>query len=621
MCGIVGVIHFDRRPVDRDALQRMCASLAHRGPDGHGLETPLPWVGLAHRRLSIIDVEGGSQPLCNEDGSVWITFNGEIFNHRELRDDLVARGHRFRTRSDTEVIVHLYEELGPACVERLDGQFAFAIWDGERLFCARDPLGIKPFHYTNDGRRFAFASEPRALLALPGFESELDLESLHLYMRYRFIPAPCSALRGVRKLRAGEWLSIDRDGRERRHLYWSLDRDALESRSDVDAATTELRQELARSVESQLVADVEVGAFLSGGLDSSSVARLMADTRSEPIRTFSIGFDEPRYDERRYAAEMAEQMGSKHVVRVFGPESARGVMTDVLDHMDEPFGDSAILPTLAVSRLARESVKVVLSGDGGDELFGGYGRYYRALQLLAIPPPLRPFRALVRRLSPPPEDPARWRYADTDAVERLYHGLLVRISNRALGRLYGPAMQDTLGREGEDPVRDLLDRVRGMPPLSRVLAIDLNSILSEYHLVKVDRASMQASLEVRVPYLDPGFVNFAFSLAAPVKLLGGANKGLVRRALRNDLPESVLSRSKRGFGPPLRYWFAGELARFARERLDGARVVEEGLLDARGVEALLRPKKGSIRGSRLWRVLVLEAWLRNLREGRLTAGV
>ncbi len=620
MCGIAGLIQLDRTSVDVDSVRRMTNTLRHRGPDGEGLETPAPWVALGHRRLSIIDLDGGRQPLANEDGSVWITYNGEIFNYRQLRRELEGRGHQFRTQSDTEVIVHLYEEMGAACVERLSGQFAFVIWDGERLFCARDPLGIKPLYFFRDRSRFAFASEPRAFSALAGFDPEIDLEGVHLYMQYRFIPAPKSALKGVEKLCAGEWLTLESSGRLQRQRYWNLERDAIESLTDVESASEELRARLKECVTRQMVADVDVGAFLSGGLDSSAIVAFMAEEARSRVHTFSIGFEEPKYDERRFADEVAREVGTQHNVEVFDTRAARGVIESVLDHVDEPFGDTAILPTFAVSKLAQRSVKVVLSGDGGDELFAGYGRYFRALHLLAIPPPCRPLWWLWRRLQAAPRDVSKWRYADGPAVDDLYHRFLIRMHRRELAPLYGAALRPELNRNGRHgPVGDLISRLHGLPPLSRLLAIDLHSILSEYHLVKVDRASMQTSLEVRVPFLDLAFVRFAFQLSSPLKLYGDETKGLMRHALRSDLPPSVLSRRKRGFGPPLSYWFAGGLQEFVRERLEDAHVVREGLLERRAIDATLTPRRGKLDGSKLWRILVLESWLRNLRGGRLAA--
>lgn len=616
MCGIVGVFHIDRKPVDPKTVRAMADSLVHRGPDGWGVELPEPWVGLGHRRLSIIDLETGKQPLCNEDGTVWITYNGEIFNYRELRDELIGKGHTFKTQSDTEVIVHLYEEEGPACVERLNGQFAFAIWDGETFFLARDPIGIKPLYVYLDSKRFLFASEPRALLTLPDFNPEPNLDALHLYFRYRYVPSPMSALEGVRTLRPGEWMTVDREGRETRHRYWDLDPARVESLTDVDSARDALRASLEAAVRSQLVSDVPIGAFLSGGLDSSTTTALMALASDEPINTFCMGFNEERFDERRYAREVAERYQTQHHEGVLAAKNAPEVMLDMLQHFDEPFGDTSVVPTSAVCKLARGHVKVTLSGDGGDELFGGYARAYKALHHLAIPPALRPLFPLIKRMGKPPRDPARWVYPDTPRVDAQYLTSLVRISNRELRTFYGPRLRERLGRGGEDPIADLFTRVRKLPPFSRMLAIDLHGMLSEYHLVKTDRVSMRHSLEVRVPFLDRRFVELAFALSPALKLYGNRSKGLLREAVKDVLPASVLSRGKKGFSVPFRDWFVGSLSTFAQDTLADSLVVSEGLVSQRAVNSLLYPLRGKTIGSRLWRVLVLESWLRGLRDGR-----
>jgi asparagine synthase (glutamine-hydrolysing) len=615
MCGIAGVLRFDRRPIEPGVVEAMTATLAHRGPDGSGYEHPEPWLGLGHRRLSIIDLEGGRQPLANETNDVWITYNGEIFNYLELRRELIGKGHVFRTHTDTEVIVHLYEEEGPACVERLNGQFAFALWDGRRLFCARDPFGIKPFYFYRDERVFAFASEPRAFLAMPGFEPEVDLDGLRLYFRYRFIPAPASALKGVRKLRAGEWLRVDPDGRLEQRRYWDLDASSIASLDDFSTARDLLKNKLSDAVTGQMIADVEVGAFLSGGIDSSSIVALMAAQNPASIHTFSLGFPQARYDERAFAREVGDHLGTDHTVRVLGAEEARALIPEVLDHMDEPFGDTAILPNYAVSKLARERVKVVLSGDGGDELFAGYGRYFHALHPLAVPPFLRPVLPYLKRRLEPPRSPDRWRYRDDGAVSATYRRSLERMTRRRRFRLYGPRLRERAGEPLDDPLDEVFRRVERFPPLPRLLAIDLHWILAEYHLAKVDRSSMQTSLEVRVPFLDAAFVQLAFRLTPELLLHGDKSKGLLREAMKGRLPPTILGRGKRGFGPPLKFWFGDDLAGMARERLTDAEVTSAGLVDRDAVERALTPRRsGKVNGALIWRLLVLESWYRRLRE-------
>jgi asparagine synthase (glutamine-hydrolysing) len=613
MCGIVGMLGRDGRPVDAERVRRMRESLTHRGPDGAGLEQPDSSVVLGHRRLSIIDVDGGHQPMSNEDGRVWVTFNGEIFNFRELREDLTGRGHRFATRSDTEVLVHLHEELGPEGVERLNGQFAHAIWDGERLVCARDPLGIKPFYYYLDDAVFAFASEPRAFFAAGGLDLSIDRDALALYLRYGFVPAPFSAYRRVRKLRAGEQLVLERGGEPRLRRFFRLDDQPIEDIDRVEHA--DLRRALAGAVERQRVADFDVGAFLSGGIDSSSVAALMQSSASRPMRTFTLGF--PEKDERGPAREVAEQIGSEHVDALFDHSAAGTTMCALLDRIDEPLGDSSLLPTHAVSCLAREHTKVALSGDGGDELFAGYGRHVRVVESLAAPAWRRSFWSVLGHSRRSPE-PASWGPLDSTGVTGWADRIAGELDHPADLRLAGPALRDAAVGGVDDPIRAAIERTRALPPLSQVLAVDLETILPDRLLAKVDRASMQASLEVRVPLLDLEVVRLAFRLAPAARLHGGRPKGALAWAMSDDLPPGVFEREKQGFGPPIKYWFAREMAGDVEARLRDSIAVKEGLLDGRALRGLLRPRRGGrVPGPRLWRMLVLDAWLRNVKEGRL----
>ena len=612
MCGIAGIFGFNRRPIEPNVVAAMTTTLIHRGPDGYGVEQPEPWISLGHRRLSIIDLEGGHQPLSNEDNSIWITFNGEIFNYLELRRELKAKGHKFRTRSDTEVIIHLYEEEQNRCVERLNGQYAFAIWDGDSLFCARDPMGIKPFYFFFNSQLFAFASEPRAFFAMPDFEPKLDLDGLRLYFRYRYIPAPATALKGVRKLRAGEWLRVAHEGALKRRRYWDLDYASVGNLKDIHEARDMLKSKIAETVSSQMIADVEIGSFLSGGIDSSAITALMAAESAKSIPTFTLGFPEKKYDERSFARQVAEYLSTEHTTAEMGPEQARTLIPVILDHMDEPFGDTAILPNYVISKVASKRVKVVLSGDGGDELFAGYGRYFRALQILAIPVPFRPYYKIFRKIVAVPRSPERWKYADDRRVDTIYRRLIMRTSAKKRRALYGPLLREQCKRPLYDPIEEIFERVHGLPPLARLLAIDLHSILAEYHLVKVDRSSMQNSLEVRVPFLDKEFVHFAFRLSPTLVLYGDQSKGLLREALTKQLPDNILQRGKRGFGPPLKYWFGDTLSDLARDRLRDAEIVSAGLVDDEGVRQLLRPRhSGKVEGSRIWRLLVLESWFRN----------
>jgi asparagine synthase (glutamine-hydrolysing) len=618
MCGIAGLVGLERRPVDAAVAKAMADLLAHRGPDGEGLVQPAPEVALAHRRLSIIDVAGGHQPMANEDRTIWLTFNGEIFNYRELRRELQDRGHVFRTRCDAEVVVHLYEESGADCLRRLNGQFAFALWDGKRqqLLCARDPLGIKPFYYYADGRHFAFASEPRAFFAFPELDLSVDLDAVALYFRYHFIPAPRSAYRRVRKLRAGECLLLGRSGVPSVHRYWTVQIPEGHECLDPQSARRELRSALERAVERQMLSDVPIGAFLSGGVDSASIACLAQRGHGEPLRTFTIGL--PGKDEREHAAATAAHLGTRHLDAIFDAEQAGVAIRDVLDHIDEPIGDTSFLATYAVSRLAAQHVKVALSGDGGDELFAGYERHARVVRYLQLPPLLRPLWWILRRSRQGFADPGRWRGLESQSSRGWAGRILAEIRDHRSDALHGPGLRDR-DPDAEDPIRDEIERHRGLPPLAQVLAVDLQTGLADRLLAKVDRASMWNSLEVRVPLLDIDVVQLAFQLAPDVLLSGGRAKGILRDTVSDCLPDAVLARKKQGFGSPVKRWFARELSHELQERLSDSLAVREGLLDPAALEALTQPRlNGEMRGPRLWRVLALESWLRSMQQLRST---
>lgn len=618
MCGIAGWLGRHGQPLDSSIVQRMTDSLVHRGPDAGGLQQPAPHVVLGHRRLAIIDVAGGQQPMNSSNGSVWVTFNGEIFNFRELREELSAKGHSFRTRSDTEVLVQLYQEEGPRCVERLNGQFAFAIFDGEKLFCARDPLGIKPFYYYTDADQFAFASEPRAFFALPGADLSPDLAALRLYLHYQFIPSPLSAYSKVQKLRPGETLTLTPApagrGEPRTQRYWDVTDGPFEDLDDPAVATEEIRERLSDAVQRQLISDFEVGAFLSGGIDSSSILAMAQRHSALPVRSFTIGF--PEKDERKDAAEVASWVGSNQIDSEFDHQDAAQVMPGLLDHIDEPFGDTSLLPTYAVSRLARRYTPVALSGDGGDELFAGYGRYHRIMNGLGAGPL---GRALFRFGQTPRSQiaPEEWTRLSAGNDPRWTRHIVDEIGDPRSTRLLGPALRDYSMDSVEDPVQREIERCGALPPLAQLLAIDLGTNLCDRFLTKVDRASMHTSLEVRVPFLDIELIRAALRLSPRVRLLENKPKGIVESVMRDSLPPSVFERKKTGFGPPVKYWFARDLAPYIEERLTSPLCVDQGLIARSALEATLKPRRsGKVSGPRVWRLLVLENWLRGLRDER-----
>lgn len=577
MCGLAGMLRLTAdASIDRDALRCMAAQLTHRGPDDEGYYLdPQQRCGLAFRRLAIIDLSGGHQPLSNEDGTVWVVLNGEIYNFRALRAELEARGHLFRTQTDTEVIVHLYEDHGADCLDRLAGMFALAIWDERRgeLLLARDRFGKKPLVYAEHAGALCFASELKALLALPGFPRRLDRQSLHRYLLFQYVPAPHAALRGVRKLPPAHRVTFrpqDRSPVEPRP-YWRLPRASFDGTyADALARLDEL---LRAAVRRRLVADVPLGAFLSGGIDSGLVVAIMKAEGAEPLRTFTIGFEDSRYDERAAAAAVARHVGTEHHEHVVTPR-AEEVLDTLAWHYDEPFADSSAIPTYYVSRWARQSVTVALTGDGGDEAFAGYDRY-RALQLASrldfLPSPLR--RGLARLAGALPRARAKslgsraYRFAagvGADASRRYLSWVNV-FTPAGLQAGYDPAFAGEI--EFEEPLRwfDGVFSVGGRDVVDRAVHADLASYLPGDLLTKVDIASMACSLECRAPFLDHDLVAFASSLPVAWRCGPGGGKKILRDYARRWLPAGSLGRPKMGFGVPVGEWMRGPLAPLVRE--------------------------------------------------------
>jgi asparagine synthase (glutamine-hydrolysing) len=591
----------------------MSATLVHRGPDSEGTFVD-GGVGLAARRLAIIDLDSGDQPIANEDGTVTVVQNGEIYNYRELSRELARAGHVFRTRSDTEALVHAYEEWGLAFAKRLRGMFAVAIWDASRrrLMLARDRFGIKPLYYRVDGDSLAFASE---LDALP--QGELDLDALEAFLAFNSIPAPLSIFREIRKLPAGHVLTWE-DGRV------ELDRYArpgpLPARHDADEAelVEECRARLADSVRAHLVADVPVGVLLSGGVDSGALAALAAQESSEPVRTFSIGFAESSFDELPGARAVAERYGTRHRELVLQPNAAL-LLPALAEAFDEPFADSSALPTYLVSKLAAEDVKVALSGEGGDELFGGYYTYVADVLAERVGPLAALARPAVERL------PASTRRASLDykakrfaraahlpPLER-HHGWKEIFSADARAELTGR-------RHAWDPVSLLRDRfaeTEGHELLTRLQDVDMGVYLADDLLVKTDRASMAWSLETRVPFMDTVVAGFAFSLPAPHKVRGLAKKRLLRKAVEPLLPREVVHGRKRGFSIPAAAWLRGELEPFARETLSAETLRRQGYFEPASVARLLDDHVAGREdlSRQLWGLLAFTLWHERHVEG------
>jgi asparagine synthase (glutamine-hydrolysing) len=602
MCGICGIA--SERGAERDVLARMSGALVHRGPDSDGLFVDGP-VGLAARRLAIIDLETGDQPLANEDGTLHVVQNGEIYNYAELRDRLERAGHRFRTHGDTEVLVHAYEEWGLAFAERLRGMFAVAIWDASarRLVLARDRFGIKPLYYRADRGGLQFASELRALP-----RGEIDLDALEAFLAFNSIPAPLTIFREIRKLPPGHLL-VWEGGAPRLERYARPG--PLPERPDDDEAelVEELRARLRDSVRAHLVADVPVGVLLSGGVDSGVLAALAAQESSDAVRTFSIGFEEASYDELDGARAVAERYGTVHRELVVRPDAAL-LLPALADAFDEPFADSSALPTYLVSQLAAEDVKVALSGEGGDELFGGYYTYAADLLALRVGRLAAAARPLVELL------PTSTKRVSFDyKAKRFARGAHLPPLERhhAWKEIFAPGLRAELtGRQHAwDPVdvyRARFAETEGADLLARLQDVDFGIYLVDDLLTKTDRASMAHSLEVRVPFMDTAVANFAFSLPRQHKVRGLSKKVLLRRAAAPLLPETVTHGKKRGFSIPAAAWLRGELEPFARDTL--ASVGRQGFFEPAVVTRLLDDHLAGRedRSRQLWGLLAFTLW-------------
>jgi asparagine synthase (glutamine-hydrolysing) len=618
MCGIVGVLHQDQAPVDRALLKRMTDIISHRGPDGEGFHLDGP-VGLGHRRLSIIDLAGGAQPMASGDGSVWITYNGEVYNYRELRRELEGLGVRFRTSSDTEVILAAYETWGVECLGHLRGMFAFGLWDGKRrqMFLARDRAGIKPLVYAWDGRCLRFASELKALLEDPAVPRDLDWDALQEYLTYLYIPGPRTIFQGIRKLPPASYLLCSLDGGEPEvRTYWDVRMEPQTRGTEADWAQ-ELDHLLHEAVRLHTIADVPVGAFLSGGLDSSTVVACMARNATAPVKTFSIGFDEQDFDELRYARLVAARCGTEHFEMVVKPD-VMDILPKLAWQFDEPFGDASAIPTYCVSRITRDHVTVALSGDGGDENFAGYRRYAEALRLHRrfdrLPGSL--IRPLSRWAGARRPAGARGRelmiQAGASPIDR-YFRMLTYQSAETLGSLLTAEAAAHLSRrvDSEDFAR-LAGRAGGEDYVSQLQYVDVHHYLPEDILTKVDRASMLTSLESRVPLLDHLVMEHAARMPVGLKLRDGAGKHILKEAMRPYLPAEILTRRKMGFGVPLDAWFRGELRGFTRDILTDRRTRQRGILRPEAVDQLLASHLEGRRdqSSQLWSLICLELWCR-----------
>ena len=620
MCGIAGIVRWDGAPIPEEDIRGMCSAIVHRGPDDEGVYLG-DGVALGMRRLSIIDLEGGHQPISNEDGSVWIVFNGEIYNYRELRRGLEHRGHKFRTDSDTETIVHLYEDLGARCVDRLRGMFAFAIWDERtrQLLLARDRLGIKPLYYAERPGELLFASELKPILQLARVPRTVHWGAAHHLFTFLSTSSTQSIVDGVQKLEPARTATASA-ARPSLHIekYWDVQFRPNETATEGELVE-QLRALLAESIALHQISDVPVGAFLSGGVDSSAVVALMArPTGTTPgggaagrLKTFSIGFAESQFDELHHARAVASSFQTDHYDLVLKPDVVR-VVEDLTWYLDEPFGDTSAIPTYMVSKLAAEHVKVVLSGDGGDELFAGYDKYVveqHERRYDRIPRSLRRVAGAAGRLLPEGMTGRRFltHLALTGADRYLDASTMFRADE--MRRLFRPDAYRRLERH--NPLTASLDALHrhGDDWLSALQYRDLHTYLQLDILTKVDRATMAHSLEARPPLLDHRLAEFAATIPARYRLRGGTTKYLFKQALRGVLPDSIIDRQKHGFAVPIAAWLRSDLADYARSLLLSTASRQRGVFDTAQVERLLQLNaRGRDLDLQLWTMMSFELW-------------
>jgi len=619
MCGISGIFEFDQaRTISRETVHRMNESLRHRGPDDEGIFVDLG-IGLGHRRLSIIDVAGGHQPISNEDGTIRVMFNGEIYNYPDLYQDLIARGHVFTTRSDTETIVHLYEEYGEECFAKLRGMFAIAIWDSgkRRLLLARDRVGKKPLYYYADRNRFIFGSELKAILAADSIPRAIDPLAVCDYFSLSYIPAPTTIYKNVRKLQPAHYLVVNAAGM-REVPYWRLSFANVQDHTEAEWCEL-IREQLCEATRIRLMSEVPLGAFLSGGVDSSSVVATMSRLMDRPVTTCSIGFSAQEYDESEFAREVASQFKSDHHEDVVEVE-ALDVIDKLAWHYDEPFADSSAVPTYYVSKIARRQVTVALGGDGGDENFAGYRRYVfdrienRMRDLVPAPIRRSVFGPLGRwypglAWAPRPlRAKATFQSLSRSPLEGYFNSVSVfRPDEKAL--LFTRDFQRQLADyDSLDTLRRHYDEADTADPLSRIQYVDIKTYLPDDILTKVDRASMAVSLELRAPILDHKFMELAASIPSHMKLRGRTGKYIFKKAMEPLLPQEILYRPKQGFAIPLDRWFRRELKELTYDLV--LKTGKDGILDRNFLSAIWKQHQNGTfdRSAYLWTVLMFRKW-------------
>ena len=625
MCGICGVVSFQpNAPADRSTLLQMNTSLRHRGPDDEGYYED-DQVSLAMRRLSIIDLHTGQQPISNESGTIWVVYNGEIYNFQSVRAVLEQRGHIFKTQTDTEIIVHAYEEYGDECVTFFNGMFAIALWDARerRLFLARDRLGIKPLYYWSDADKLVFGSELKALTRHPDVPRQVDLAALDLFLTLEYIPAPYTIYEGVFKLLPGHLLVVEK-GKLKITQYWDVPYQPI-SQNEEECGEI-LSGLIKESVRLRLISDVPLGAFLSGGIDSSTIVGYMSQSANEPVRTFSIGFEDDTYNELPYAAAVANHFGTKHHFEVLKSDHT-DLTEQLVAHFDEPFADTSVFPTFLVSKLASREVKVVLSGDGGDELFAGYDtylaekldRYYgrlpRSLRQQVLPKfagwlPLQPAKkGLINKVKRMVEGSA-----SDPSLQHVRWMMFLNSSEK--NSLYRSELRAThYDHHTTDFFHRYFEKANCFDRLAQQQYVDVKTYLADDILTKVDRMSMAVSIEARVPLLDYHIVEFALNLPAHMKLHGARTKSILRQAVKNMVPQLVLEKPKEGFSIPMKNWLCTSLKPMMLDLLSKAALQKHGYFDHQVVEEWIQEHlDGRFNHShRLWALMVFEMWHHNER--------
>lgn len=622
MCGIDGILYYDRKKIVSERLiERMNSVICHRGPDDGGMYVNAN-VGLGFRRLAIIDLSPtGHQPMCNENESVWIAFNGEIYNYLELREELINKGHTFRSRSDTETVIHLWEEEGERCVEKLRGMFAFAIWDSNRnaLFLARDREGKKPLYYAPLHDRLLFGSEIKTILADPDFKAEPDLQAIHHYLAFQSVPAPFCAFKGINKLPPAHTL-LWKDGKYTLRRYWKLSyakKRSVRTIRDELALQEEIIERLREAVKIRLMSEVPLGAFLSGGIDSSIIVALMAELMDQPVKTFSIGFTHEEYNELPYARMVAERYGTEHHEFIVTPD-ATDIFPELVWHYNEPFADSSAIPTYYVSKMAREFVTVILTGDAGDENFAGYPRYqfdgdYQLSNKLSFA--WKRFdknNPLTNSFFDPNDSLGTFkRLAGLSQEHLLYYLRITHFHEGYQKDLYTPEFRGHLGnRFTVDWMLDILRGSDSRNTLDSLLDLDLRLYLPDTLMAKVDIASMAHSLEARAPMLDHKFLEFTATIPSDLKLRDGKiGKYIFKKAVEPYLPHDVIYRKKMGFGVPIDHWFRHELKEMVYDTLLSRKAIQRGYFNRGYIEQMLnRHQAGETWQYLIWNLLMLEMW-------------